>query len=158
KKDDMLAKILMDLSQTATNEISRDVAKKVLKGLKVVGKVHKPQVQHARFQVLKSPDIPSLLVETAFITNKSDERKLNSTRHQLKIAKAVFSGVKSYFYQNPPMGTVMADIRKHTVTSGDTLGSIANQYDVRIASIRRVNRLKGDRILVGKRLLIPTGS
>jgi len=157
QKDDMLAKILMDLSQTATNEASHGVATKVLSGLKRIGKVHKSTVQYAGFQVLKSPDIPSLLVETAFITNAQEERKLNSGRYQQKIASAIFKGVQHYYTQNPPRGTLLA-ARKHKIEKGDTLGSIAHYYGIGVRHLRQFNRLKSDQLMIGRELLIPLGS
>jgi len=157
QKDDMLAKILMDLSQTATNEVSHGIATKILSGLKRLGKVHKSTVQHAGFQVLKSPDIPSLLVETAFITNAKEERKLNSARYQSQVARAIFKGVRRYYADKPPRDTLLA-ARKHTVEKGDTLGGIALHYGIGVKHLRQLNRLKSDRLLIGRELLIPLGS
>ncbi|MCK5666201.1 MAG: N-acetylmuramoyl-L-alanine amidase, partial [Thiotrichaceae bacterium] len=100
-KDDMLAKVLLDLSQTATIEASTSVASRVLKGLKKMGKTHKPSVERAGFVVLKSPDIPSILVETGFISNPKEEKLLRSSSYQKKLARAIFNGVNSYFKQYP---------------------------------------------------------
>ncbi|MDQ7090759.1 MAG: N-acetylmuramoyl-L-alanine amidase [Methylococcales bacterium] len=110
-KDDILASVLLDLSQNATKEASRKVASKVLKHFKSIGKLHKHQVQKAAFAVLKSPDIPSILVETAFISNPYEERNLLSRTHQAKIANAIFNGVVSYFKEYAPANTRMAAIR-----------------------------------------------
>ena len=107
-KDSLLASVLLDLSQTASLEASIDVAEEVLAGLKKVGKVHKPGVESAAFAVLKSPDIPSLLVEAAFISNPREEKKLNSSAYQRKLAQAVAAGVKRYFEENAPNGTLLA--------------------------------------------------
>jgi N-acetylmuramoyl-L-alanine amidase len=96
-KEDVLASVLLDLSQTATQDASVNVARKVLKNFEDIGELHYASVQKAGFLVLKSPDVPSILVETAFISNPSEELKLVNTAHQLKIAGAIFNGVRSYF-------------------------------------------------------------
>ncbi|MCK4493286.1 MAG: N-acetylmuramoyl-L-alanine amidase [Methylococcales bacterium] len=96
-KDNVLSKVLLDLSQSATKEASRKVAKRVLKYFKGVTRMHKNTVQKANFAVLKSPDIPSILIETAYISNPFEERNLSSKAHQDKIANAIFKGVVSYF-------------------------------------------------------------
>ena len=107
-KDSLLASVLLDLSQTASLEASIDVAEEVLAGLKKVGRVHKPGVESAAFAVLKSPDIPSLLVEAAFISNPQEEKNLNSSAYQRKLAQAVAAGVRRYFEDNAPNGTLLA--------------------------------------------------
>jgi len=107
-KDDVLASVLLDLSQTATQEASVKVAGKVLKNFESIGELHHGSVQKAGFLVLKSPDVPSILVETAFISNPSDELKLVNTAHQTKIALAIFNGVRSYFSSATPIGNVAA--------------------------------------------------
>ncbi len=101
-KEDVLASVLLDLSQTATQDASVNVADKVLKNFERIGELHYGSVQKAGFLVLKSPDVPSILVETAFISNPSEELKLINTDHQLKIAGAIFNGVRSYFNKSRP--------------------------------------------------------
>jgi len=96
-KEDVLASVLLDLSQSATEQASADIAKSVLKNCSAVGETHKDAVQHAGFMVLKSPDIPSILVETAFISNPSEEENLLNTDYQTKMAGAIFGGVRNYF-------------------------------------------------------------
>jgi N-acetylmuramoyl-L-alanine amidase len=96
-KEDVLASVLLDLSQTATQDASVNVAGKVLRNFESIGELHYGSVQKAGFLVLKSPDVPSILVETAFISNPSEELKLVNTAHQSKIALAIFNGVRSYF-------------------------------------------------------------
>ncbi|NOQ34918.1 MAG: AMIN domain-containing protein [Methylococcaceae bacterium] len=110
-KDNTLASVLLDLSQNATKEASRNVASKVLKHFKNIGKLHQRKVQKAGFAVLKSPDIPSILVETAFISNPYEEQNLRSRAHQAKIANAVLKGVVSYFKEYAPADTRMAYMR-----------------------------------------------
>jgi N-acetylmuramoyl-L-alanine amidase len=111
-KDAMLANVLLDLSQTASISASMVAAENVLKSLDRTGEVRKPRVQQAGFVVLKSPDIPSLLVETAFISNREDERKLRLHSHRAKLANAIFLGIEQYFQGNAPDGTRLAAARR----------------------------------------------
>ena len=153
-KDDLLAEVLLDLSQSATIEASHEVAANMLGGLKRLGKTHKSTVQRAGFVVLKSPDIPSILVETAFISNPQEENKLRDKRHQKKLAQAMLTGIRDYFGNNPPPGTHMV-ARKYKVKPGDTLSEIAAVHRVSLASLRGYNSLKSDRLRVGDTLRIP---
>ena len=109
-KDDVLASVLLDLSQSASLSASQVAAERVLHELNRVGEVRKPQVQQARFMVLKSPDIPSMLVETAYISNPQEELRLRSAPHQAKLAAAIHQGVRDYFYANPPPGSRVAQL------------------------------------------------
>ena len=104
-KDEVLASVLLDLSQTATQQASMTLADKVLKHFRHIGDLHYDTVQKAGFAVLKSPDIPSILVETAYISNPSDELNLLSNRYQSKMANAIFKGVLNYFEQAEPVET-----------------------------------------------------
>jgi N-acetylmuramoyl-L-alanine amidase len=107
-KDAVLANVLLDLSQTASISASMVAADNVLKSLDRIGEVRKPRVQQAGFVVLKSPDIPSMLIETAFISNREDERKLSTAAHRGKLANAIFAGIEQYFQGNAPDGTRLA--------------------------------------------------
>ena len=107
-KEDVLASVLLDLSQTATQEASVNVANQVLKSFDNIAELHKDSVQKAGFIVLKSPDIPSILVETAFISNPSEEQNLLSARYQSKVANAIFKGVRNYFRQSAPVDNRIA--------------------------------------------------
>lgn len=107
-KDDTLASVLLDLSQSATLKASEDMASQVLGGLKRLGPTHKGEVERANFVVLRSPDVPSMLVETAFISNPGEERRLNDPAHQSQLARAILDGVTSYFTRQPPPGTLYA--------------------------------------------------
>jgi N-acetylmuramoyl-L-alanine amidase len=107
-KDDLLASVLLDLSQSASLNASQVAAERVLHQLSQAGEVRKHEVQQARFMVLKSPDIPSMLVETAYISNPLEEQRLRTPAHQAKLAAAIHQGVHDYFYANPPMGTRIA--------------------------------------------------
>jgi N-acetylmuramoyl-L-alanine amidase len=127
-KDDVLASVLLDLSQSASLSASQVAAERVLHQLNRVGEIRKPQVQQARFMVLKSPDIPSMLVETAYISNPQEEQRLRGAAHQAKLAAAIHQGVHDYFYSNPPAGTRVAQLATAAVprpvlaTAGDSGG------------------------------------
>ena len=155
-KDEVLASVLLDLSQTATISASTDVATQVLGGLKRVGPTHKRHVERAGFMVLKSPDIPSILVETAFLSNPEEERKLNSAAYRSKLAVAVLTGIKAYFLESPPPGTVF-DARRHVISTGETLSGLASRYGVSLARLRNANELNDDLLRVGRVLNIPSG-
>lgn len=152
-KDDLLASVLLDLSQTASLEASLEVANTVLSGLKRVGHVHKKQVESAAFVVLKSPDIPSVLVETAFISNPDEEQRLRTSAHQSKLAHAMMVGIRNYFQRNPLPGTSVP--QQHIVSAGDTLSMIAQRYQVSMADIRSVNGLSNTTLHIGDVLKIP---
>jgi len=109
-KDDVLASVLLDLSQTAALNASQAAANSVLHRLDQIGEIRKRQVQQARFVVLKSPDIPSMLVETAYISNPGEEQRLRDRLYQEKIAVAIHQGLKDFFYTNPPAGTRVAQL------------------------------------------------
>ncbi|MGA9573639.1 MAG: N-acetylmuramoyl-L-alanine amidase [Lysobacterales bacterium] len=159
-KDDMLASVLLDLSQSATREASNKVADDILGAMKSNGTVHKNYVGRANFMVLKSPDVPSVLVETAFISNPSEEKRLTERDFQQRMARTITHGVKDYFYSSPPPGTWIAANRdgfKHIVARGDTLGGIAQRYSVSLSRLRSANKISGDVIHVGSKLVIPTG-
>ena len=102
-KDKMLARTLLDLSQTATINDSLKLGRAVLNELGGINRLHKPVVEQAGFAVLKAPDIPSILIETAFISNPEEEKRLNDEAYQEKMAEAILSGIKKYFKANPPM-------------------------------------------------------
>ena len=152
-KDDDLASVLLDLSQTASLVASTEVAETVLAGLKRVGNTHKKHVESASFVVLKSPDIPSILVETAFISNPGEEKKLRSSSHQNKLALAMMSGIRNYFQRNPPLGTQIP--QQHIVSRGDTLSTIAQRYQVKLAELKSNNGLTSDTLKIGDILFIP---
>jgi len=116
-KDNTLASVLLDLSQSANISASMVAAQGVLGALDRVGEVRKPSVQQAGFVVLKSPDIPSMLVETAYISNPAEESRLKTASHQGKLANAIFSGLRNYFERNPPPGTRFASLRRETMAS-----------------------------------------
>ncbi len=157
-KDNVLASVLLDLSQNAAMGASDHAANQVFKSLRQLGKTHKNQVEHAAFVVLKSPDVPSMLVETGYISNPKEEKKLKNRDHQKKLAAAIANGVEQHFKQQPLPGTWIAannSVSRHIVARGDTLGGIAQRYNISLTTLRQVNRLKSDRISIGKELVIP---
>jgi N-acetylmuramoyl-L-alanine amidase len=109
-KNDVLASVLLDVTQKEAVSNSVEAADAVLASLRRVGPVHGSRVRHAGFVVLKSPDVPSMLVETAFISNAADERKLRDGEFQQRVAEAIHAGVRDYFYEKPPPGTKLAAI------------------------------------------------
>lgn len=157
-KDGMLASVLLDLSQNHTEDASAKVASEVLKNLKGVGHVHKKQVQRAGFMVLKSPDIPSILVETAFISNKDEEAKLRSPRHQMKMANAIMKGVKTYFAHQrlPSEPTIRMAAATYKIQRGDTLSGIAQRHRVSLSSLKKANDMRSSKIKVGQVIQIPS--
>ena len=167
-KDKNLAAVLLDLSQSATMRMSEDMAGNVLDALKEVGKAHKPQVERANFVVLRAPDVPSMLVETGFITNPDEERRLNDPDYRHRLATAITSGVREYFTRQPPPGTWYASrqfqpetqpqssmARQHVVGRGETLTHIAAVHGVPVSSLRQANNKRDDVVRVGERLRIP---
>ena len=127
-KDDGLAKVLMDLQQSWAMQASDTVAGNVLRALGALGPTHRGYVERANFVVLRSPDVPSILVETAFISNPSEERKLRDPEHQDQLAAAVMGGVKSYFESSPPQGTWFAAQASH----GDGSELASNRASVKM--------------------------
>lgn len=160
-KDDILASILLDLSQTASQDISQLVAKDVLKNFSRIGELHSDTVQKAGFMVLKSPDIPSILVETAFISNPKEERRLKSSKYQYKIAKAIHQGIAAYAKKHKhtiALNKMMPDVSSHKISRGETLLGIALQYGITLDQLKRANTvIKGNNIRAGQVLSIPVG-
>lgn len=164
-KDQMLAGVLLDLSMTASLASSLNVGQKVLSNMGRITSLHKSRVEQAGFMVLKSPDIPSILVETGFISNPSEARKLQTKAHQQALARSIHSGVRQFFHENPPPGTYVAWLRdsgkiasaprEHIVRSGESLALLASRYQVSLAELRSANSLKSDVIKVGQKLTIP---
>jgi N-acetylmuramoyl-L-alanine amidase len=123
-KDGVLASVLLDLSQGASMSASVDAADKVMDELDSIGNITRRGVKHAGFLVLKSPDIPSILVETAFISNPTEEARLLDPRHQQRLADAIHAGIRSYFYASPPPGTRIARLRSQ---NGSTVVASAGE-------------------------------
>lgn len=151
--------VLIDLSQTATINSGLQMGGRVLSQLNGFTNLHNNRVEQARFMVLKSPDIPSILVETGFISNPREERNLTSAAYQTRLSQAIFQGVKTYFWDNPPHGTrieAMANNHLHVVRAGETLPTIASRYHVKVNSLQAANNLTGTRLRPGQKLVIPS--
>ncbi|MCC4593178.1 N-acetylmuramoyl-L-alanine amidase, partial [Xanthomonas campestris pv. cannae] len=108
KTDSTLANVLLDLAQSGHMKASEDAAGHVLGGLKRIGNNHKPEIERANFAVLRTSDMPAMLVETAFISNPDEERRLTDPAYQRRIAGAVLDGVSTFFTRQPPPGTLFA--------------------------------------------------
>ncbi|WP_323814056.1 N-acetylmuramoyl-L-alanine amidase [Cellvibrio sp. NN19] len=166
-KDQVLAGVLVDLSMTATLNSSLQVGHHVLNSMGGIAHLHKRHVEQAGFMVLKSPDVPSILVETGFISNPEESRKLATPAYRKQMAQSVFKGIKQHFYQHPPAGTYVAaqlesgalkDIeRSHTVASGDSLSAIAARYGVSMQSLMQHNNMRTTTVKLGQNLKIPAG-
>lgn len=157
-KDNVLARVLLDLSQNASMEASFKAAQKVLTALKLIEKPHKKKVERASFVVLKSPDVPSMLIETAYISNPKEEKRLKTKKFQQKLAGSIKDGIKQYFYNSPPPNTWIANhitTAKHTVKSGETLGQIAQSYKVSMMELKRLNNKISNNIRIGEVLILP---
>src|SRR5450830_738442 len=164
-KDKMLAGVLLDLSMTASLTSSLNVGQKVLSNIGRVTSLHKQRVEQAGFMLLKSPDIPSILVETGFISNSNEASKLASSNHQQALARSISAGIRQFFQQNPPPGTYIAWLRDsgkiaegprdHRVAPGDTLAMLAVRYQVSASTLRSANNLTSDELKVGQNLTIP---
>jgi len=159
-QDVILSDVLVDLVMSATLRSSLDAGAYVLKNMGTVARLHKKKVEQAAFLVLKSPDIPSLLIETGFISNPKEAKLLDSDRYQQKMAQAIYDGLYSYYIDRPPVGTSLASniddlVRVHTVSRGDTLSEIALKYGTSVTKILRLNNLSSKVIRIGQKLSIP---
>ena len=158
--DPMLAGVLADLSMTGTLDASLNLGALILEQIDGVARLHKKRVEQAGFAVLKSPDVPSLLIETGFISNPGEAERLATPAYQDKMARAIRRGIQSWFARQPPPGTLLAWQREQggrevTIAAGDTLSEIAERYGVTVASIKTNNGLSRDVIYVGQTLVIP---
>ncbi|EOS95124.1 N-acetylmuramoyl-L-alanine amidase AmiB [Erwinia tracheiphila] len=182
--DPYLSQAVLDLQFGHSQRVGYDVAVKVIAQLQRVGALHKRRPEHASLGVLRSPDIPSLLVETGFISNPSEERLLGSSAYQQKIAESIYKGLQNYFLAHPlqsvpkeenrplqltaavnvqpnpaPANTHYSGaVTRHVVKRGETLSGIAAQYGVSTATLRSINTLKKDVVWVGQRLKVPAVS
>ncbi len=155
-EDQMVKEVLFDLSLTGTIESSLDIGGEILGQLKSVNRVHKKKVQQAGFAVLKAPNIPSVLLETAFISNPREEKNLRSASHQKKVAKAITRGVNKYFSRKAPPGTWLASsVCEYEVCNGDNIATISKKHDVNESDLRARNGLYADNLLAGQVLQIP---
>ncbi|WP_110666210.1 N-acetylmuramoyl-L-alanine amidase [Salinicola halophilus] len=163
-KDEVLRGVLLDLTMTATMNDSLATGGQVLDQLGRINKLHKSGVEQAGFVVLKSPDIPSLLVETGFISNPKEEAQLRSSGHQAQLAQAIFAGIVAHFRQHPPPSSLLAWQRdqgrggasnEYRVRAGDTLSTVANRNGITMQALKQANGLDSDILRVGQVLTLP---
>ena len=174
-KDVVLAKVLVDLSMTNTISDSVNLGGRVLKELGKVGRLHSKRVEQANFAVLKSPDMPSILIETGFITNLAEEKRLRSSSYQKKIASAVYNALSDFHDQTPyysqanysspvldsgasssgagPINSSKS-IAYHRIKRGDSLSLIALKYGMSLKELKRINKLKSNTAVLGQRLKV----
>ena len=156
-----VAAVLLDLSMTATLGSSLTAGEYILKNIGSLTRLHKKRVEQAGFLVLKSTDIPSLLIEAGYISNPDEARKLSTSAFQKKMALAIYSGVVQYYLDHPPPGTALSkNLSKrqliYIVERGDTLSEIAASYKVSVSRLTSHNKLTSQQIRVGQKLMIPT--
>lgn len=159
-KDDLLAGVLADLSMTSTLDTSLKLGDKVLRNVDDVARLHKKNVEQAGFAVLKSPDIPSILVETGFISNPQESKKLATRSYQKRMAHAIHRGIRDWFLAHPPSGTLLAWQKKqggqqYVIARGDTLSAIAQRFSISLADLKSYNSITSSKIMVGQKLTIP---
>ena len=154
--------LLTDLSQNFSMKASKEAAGIILNELSKVGSIRKKKVQEAGFAVLKSPDVPSVLIETTYISNPNEEARLNSRSYQDKLARAIFEGTRQYFFINPPKNTILANriksgsrVINYRVKRGDTLSEIAELYSIRLSTLKSFNGISGNMIRINQTLQIP---
>ena len=159
-KSHMLRSVLIDLSQTATIGSSMQIGQTILHSLGRKAKLHHKRVEQAAFVVLKSPDIPSLLIETGFLSNRREEYLLRKSSYRKKIAAAIAYGIVTYFKRNPPSGTLIwarykGKAQSYVVRRGDSLSKIAQRYRISTKSLKSHNNLTSSSLNVGQVLRIP---
>ncbi|RLA04849.1 MAG: N-acetylmuramoyl-L-alanine amidase, partial [Gammaproteobacteria bacterium] len=164
-----VAEVLLQIQTERSVRLSHGIANNIIGELGKIMVLHNKKPRKASFMVLKNPAVPSILIETGFISNANDEKNLRSRNFQNKLANSILKGIHKYFKSNTPSGVKMASLsglskppkpRKvtHKIISGDTLSGIANRYGVSQSILRSANRLKSDKLLIGKRLVIPSKS
>ena len=160
--DNDTRQVLLNMSMESAIRISKVAGASILRDLRRVGRIHKKKLGLANFIVLRSPDIPSLLVETGFLSNKSDAIRLSNPLEQEKIAEAIFKGIKRYFESSPPANTFVAWRKQNagmrtilTVKSGDTLSGIASKHGVSLQVLKELNGLNSNVIQLGQELKVP---
>ena len=155
--DSHLALALADMSKEHSLGVSFGVANKVISQLRKVTKMHKKTPQNGNFAVLKSSDIPSILVETGFISNHKEEKNLTWSKHQQLLASAIHLGIRDHFMAHPLTGSYFAaaGYKRHKVRSGESLSVLAQRYNISMAALKSVNNLKSNALRIGQTLKIP---
>jgi N-acetylmuramoyl-L-alanine amidase len=163
-QDETIARVLLNLSQEVSISNSIIAGDRMVDQLSRVTSMLRPSVQEKSLKVLTSPDIPSLLIETAFISNSRDEAQLNEPAFRDTLARALFAGMLDYYRVNAPSDSYLArnpppELRvpiRHVIASGETLSEIAERYRISLRELRRMNEISGDVIRIGQVLTIPT--
>lgn len=158
--DRNVSQTLLDLQFSHSQKEGYKVATNILSEMGKVAHLHKADPVNASLAVLKSPDIPSVLVETGFISNPTEEQLLFQRSHQDKLARALAKAITQYFEENPPEGTLFANrnkTQKYKVQRGDSLSAIAHKYGTSIEAIKRTNKLTSNSLSVGQVITIPGG-
>jgi N-acetylmuramoyl-L-alanine amidase len=147
----------------ASLDASIQIGTGVVSEMGKISRLHSRKVEQANFSVLRSPDVPSILVETGFISNPGEAKKLSTKSYQRKMARAIYNGITRHFAARPPPDTYLAWQKRqrdttfeYVIASGDTLSAIAQRYKVSVASIRRQNDLISSAIKIGQKLTIPS--
>lgn len=155
--DSHLALALADMSKEHSLGVSFGVANNVIAEMKKITKMHKKVPQNGNFGVLKSSDIPSILVETGFISNHREEKNLTWPKHQHRLANAIHTGIKNYFMEHPLTGSYFASTgyKSHKVRSGESLSVLAKRYNISMNKLKSINKLKSNSLKIGQTLKIP---
>jgi N-acetylmuramoyl-L-alanine amidase len=160
--DDDVALTLVSLQMAWSMEQSLMAGTSILDSLAGVTRIRKTKVQQASLQVLNSPDIPSILIETGYLTNPEEAQRLSNRNFQERMALAIADGVANYFYEAPPDGTLVAWHKangviptSYTVRRGDTLSEIAEQFSLSVTELKSINGLQGNTIQIGQVLELP---
>lgn len=162
--DDQTRQVLLNMSMESATRISKQAGERLLTDLRRIGRVHKQALGLANFVVLRSPDIPSLLVETGFLSNRTDAKRLADPNEQVRVADAIAAGIVDYFERSPPANTLVywqkqqGDPISITVAPGDSLSVLAARHGVRVQDIKQLNGLTSDVIRVGQQLEVPLGA
>lgn len=155
-----LTQALLDMSMDHSMTTSYSLSDRVISEMKKVTHMHKKAPQAASLAVLTSPDIPSILVETGFISNPKEEKNLNWATHRERLAKAIFNAVKSHFQHTPPDGTLWAALKKdtriHKVSRGESLSVLAERYNISVQTLKVANNMNSDIVRIGQVLTIPS--
>lgn len=163
-----LAQTILDLSWDNARSEGYSIGEDVLRQIGRVARLHKTKPVHASLAVLKAPDIPSLLIESGFISNPYEEKQLASANYQRQMARAIFTGMQGYYANNPPQGTRIASNsavsndsatpsgRRHVVKTGESLSGLAQRYGVTRQKLKSYNSLNSEVLKIGQVLYIPT--